>query len=480
MEVFGLLKAGGDPHTFIPGTRDVARVADADLVLTVGLGLEADWLEDLLHNASADESKMVALGDFIDAMEFATADMHDDHDDMHDDHDEHEDEHDEHEDEHDEHEDEHEDEHDDEHEDEHDDHDEGDDHGHDDHGHDHGSHDPHFWFDPIRVKVAVNEIAARLSVIDPDSASAYFENASEYGQELDELHAWTLEQVSAVAPERRLLVTSHDAFSYFAAAYGFEIVGLVIPSLATDVEPSAEHIEGVVRAVREHEIPAVFGETTVSEKLAAAVARETGAEMVRLYSGSLGPEGSGADTYLTMFPRERGDHRRGIEVSLFPNAHSAGMSLQDVTVEFDGHMALSNVTFDVDAGTLMGVVGPNGAGKSTLFNAIVGLLPGSPGEGNAAPRRPGKRSAGLRAAARQRQLAGPRDRDGRGDDGPVLQAGVVQAARQERPGACESVPGPRGPVGPSLRTDDGALGRPEAEGVRGQGAGPGGKRASAG
>ena len=58
-----------------------------------------------------------------------------------------------------------------------------------------------------------------------------------------------------------------------------------------------------------------------------------------------------------------------------PNAHRASVSLQDVTVELDGHMALSNVTFDVDAGTLMGVVGPNGAGKSTLFNAIAGLLP---------------------------------------------------------------------------------------------------------
>lgn len=57
------------------------------------------------------------------------------------------------------------------------------------------------------------------------------------------------------------------------------------------------------------------------------------------------------------------------------NTHSASMSLKDVTVELGGHMALSNVTFDVDAGTLMGVVGPNGAGKSTLFNAIAGLLP---------------------------------------------------------------------------------------------------------
>ena len=58
-----------------------------------------------------------------------------------------------------------------------------------------------------------------------------------------------------------------------------------------------------------------------------------------------------------------------------PNPPRASMSLEDVTVELGGHMALSNVTFDVDAGTLMGVVGPNGAGKSTLFNAIAGLLP---------------------------------------------------------------------------------------------------------
>ena len=167
-------------------------------------------------------------------------------------------------------------------------------------------------------------------------------------------------------------------------------------------------------------------------------------------------------------------------MSLFPNAHSAGMSLQDVTVEFDGHMALSNVTFDVDAGTLMGVVGPNGAGQEHPVQCDRRAPPGSPGEGDAAPRRPGKRSAGLRAAARQRQLAGSRDRDGRGNDGPVLQVGVVQAARQERPRACQGVPGPRGPVGPTLRSDDGAFGRPEAEGVRSQGAGPGGKRASAG
>ena len=175
-----------------------------------------------------------------------------------------------------------------------------DDHGHDDHGHDHGPLDPHFWFDPIRVKLAVNEMAYQLAAQDPGNASVYAANAASYGEQLDELHAWIQEQVAMVPPERRLLVTSHDSLSYLAALYGFEVVGLVIPSLAPDVEPSAEHLAELIDVVRDNNLPAVFGETTVSDKLAQAVARETGAELVQLYSGSLGEPGSGADTYLGM------------------------------------------------------------------------------------------------------------------------------------------------------------------------------------
>ena len=288
VEVFSLLPVGGDPHHFQPGPRDVARVADADLVLSVGLYLEAAWLAELLHNTSADESKIVALGESVDPIEFAMGDMHDDHGDEGDDHEgegDHEDEGD----------------HEGEGDGDHGDHEDEDDGDHGDHeGHAHGTFDPHFWFDPIRVKIAVNEIAARLSGIEPQNASVYFQNAADYGEQLDELHAWIQEQVSTVAPERRLLVTSHDSLSYFAQAYGFEVVGLVIPSLSTHVEPSAEHIAGLVEVIREHDVPAVFGETTVSDRLAQAVARETGAELVQLYSGSLGPEGSGADTHLGM------------------------------------------------------------------------------------------------------------------------------------------------------------------------------------
>ena len=172
--------------------------------------------------------------------------------------------------------------------------------GHDDHGHAHGALDPHFWFDPNRVKIAVNDIAARLSALDPEGTSYYFGNAADYAVQLDELHSWTLEQVAVIPPERRLLVTSHDTFAYFADVYGFEVIGALIPSLAPDVEPSAEHLAGLVEVIREHNAPAVFSETTVSGKLPQALARETGAVFAQLYADSLGEKGSPAGTYLGM------------------------------------------------------------------------------------------------------------------------------------------------------------------------------------
>ena len=70
-----------------------------------------------------------------------------------------------------------------------------DEHGHDEHGHDHGPEDPHFWFDPIRVKLAVNEMAYQLAAQDPANASVYADNAASYGKQLDELHAWIQEHV---------------------------------------------------------------------------------------------------------------------------------------------------------------------------------------------------------------------------------------------------------------------------------------------
>ena len=167
--------------------------------------------------------------------------------------------------------------------------------------HDHGPLDPHFWFDPLRVKIAVDEIAEHLAEENPQSADFFRANADSYLAKLDELHAWTLTQVEQIPLEQRLLVTSHDSLTYFAKLYGFEVVGTVIPStLSTEVEPSAKDLGHLIEEIEEFGVSAVFGETTVSERLAQTIAEETGAELVRLYSGSLGPEGSGAETYITM------------------------------------------------------------------------------------------------------------------------------------------------------------------------------------
>ena len=94
-------------------------------------------------------------------------------------------------------------------------------------------------------------------------------------------------------------MTSHDSLGYFANLYGFEVVGVIL-SITTEVEPSAEDLTHLIEEVKELGVPAVFGETTVSERLATAVATESGVKLVRLYSGSLGLAGSGAETYIEM------------------------------------------------------------------------------------------------------------------------------------------------------------------------------------
>ena len=176
---------------------------------------------------------------------------------------------------------------------------ESDDHPHA--GHDHGPLDPHFWFDPHRVERAVNDIAARLSVMDPDGADFYRSNAEAYSHELDELHDWIVEQVALVPEDRRLLVTSHDSFQYFAVAYGFEVVGAVFPGGTTESEPSAKEIAELIHEIEEAGAPAVFTETIVSDTLAERVSEEAGAEIVYgLYTGSLSDPDGDAGTYLDL------------------------------------------------------------------------------------------------------------------------------------------------------------------------------------
>ena len=179
--------------------------------------------------------------------------------------------------------------------------------GHEEHGHgameghDHGELDPHFWFDPLRVKQAVNSIAAQLATIDPRNTQLYRDNAAAYGAELDSLHTWIEGRVATLPEERRLLVTSHDSFQYFAQRYGFEVVGAILPSVTTEYDPTAQELAELIETIEHEGAVAVFGERTHSTRLAERIAEETGAKFVSgLYTGSLGEPGSEAETYLDL------------------------------------------------------------------------------------------------------------------------------------------------------------------------------------
>ena len=167
-----------------------------------------------------------------------------------------------------------------------------------------GAHDatgnPHVWFDPANVGVWLHNIETTLSALDPRNAAAYRANAASYALKLTDLDVYIQAQVAKIPVERRKLVTDHEALEYFAASYGFTIVGTVIPSYSTIAEPSAANMTDLINKIRAEKVPAVFVGTTANAKVAEVVAHETAAKVLPLYSESLGAPGSGADTYLGM------------------------------------------------------------------------------------------------------------------------------------------------------------------------------------
>jgi surface-anchored protein len=167
--------------------------------------------------------------------------------------------------------------------------------------HEHGPDDPHFWFDPLTVKDAIWQLALLLGAHDPEGQEIYQANTLTYQRDLDDLHLWIAQQVEQVPPDSRLMVTTHHSFGYFAHRYGFEVIGSVIPGLSTEREPSPQQLGDLVNEIRSRNARAVFSETVVNESLARAVAEEAQVKIVTgLHTDSLGPPGSGSNSYLTM------------------------------------------------------------------------------------------------------------------------------------------------------------------------------------
>lgn len=171
-------------------------------------------------------------------------------------------------------------------------------------GHAHQGVDPHVWLNPQLVKQWVANIVHVMSELDPANATTYESNARTYLAELEALIAYYDERIASIPQERRKLVTNHDALGYFAQQYGFEVIGTVIPSTSTVAEPSAAALAELVRTMRSAGVCTIFAESTVNPALSETVVTELdeceAVKVLTLYTGALGPEGSGADSYIGM------------------------------------------------------------------------------------------------------------------------------------------------------------------------------------
>lgn len=167
-----------------------------------------------------------------------------------------------------------------------------------------GAYDPHVWFDVRMWMAVVERVRDELIAQDPAGRAEYESNAAAYLSELAALHRYVQEQAERVPAERRVLITAHDAFNYFGRTYGFEVRGL--QGISTATEAGTGDVQALATFIARRRIPAVFVESSVSPRTIEAVqaaVRARGFEVRiggQLHSDALGPEGSGAETYVGM------------------------------------------------------------------------------------------------------------------------------------------------------------------------------------
>lgn len=249
-----LLPLGSDPHSFEPTPQDAALLAEADLIIANGAGLE-EFLDRLLESAAGD-AVVVHASEGIPFIEIQAETSHEGEEV------------------------------------------EAEEEPGGEEGHSHEGVDPHVWMDPNLVQVWVNNIEKALSAQDPSNASLFKTNAEAYRKQLTELDTWVRHQVDQVSAENRRLVTDHQCLGYFAARYGFEQVGAVFPGFTSLAEPSAQELAELEDAIKNYGVKAVFVGATVNPSLAQRIAEDTGVELVMFYTGSLTEAEGPASTYL--------------------------------------------------------------------------------------------------------------------------------------------------------------------------------------
>jgi len=267
VEVVTVMPVGADPHDFQASARQVDDIRRADALVVNGAGFE-EGLLDVIESAEADGVPTYEAITDVEVLEVGEH-AEDEHAD-----DEHGDEH-----------------ADDEHAEE-----DGDDHGHE-------GVDPHFFQDPARTAVAAAGIGGFLAeAVDGIDADALQADVDAYVAELEALDAEVEALLAGVPDDRRVLVTNHDSFGYFADRYGFEVVGTVVPGGSTSDAVGAADLAELARTLRELDVPAVFTENIAASRLADALAGEVGedVEVVELLTDSLGEDAGEGGSYVDL------------------------------------------------------------------------------------------------------------------------------------------------------------------------------------
>jgi manganese/zinc/iron transport system substrate-binding protein len=255
VEVVGLVPTGVDPHLYAPTRSDLARVRDADLVFSNGLRLEGR-MTDALDRVAAAGTPVVPVAERIAVGELLAAEEHE------------------------------------------------------------GAPDPHVWMDPRLWAQAVEAIRDALADEDPDHATIYRENADAYLETLAAVDAYAAEVLASVPADRRVLITSHDAFNYFGRRFDFEVLG--IQGISTESEAGVRDIEALVDLLVDRGIAAVFVESTVGNRHVEALlvgARAQGHDVSiggSLFSDAMGETGTYEGTYLGMIDHNATTVARGL------------------------------------------------------------------------------------------------------------------------------------------------------------------------
>ena len=232
-----ILKPGDDPHVYEPVPADSVALEKADLILYNGYNLEPGLIK--MINSTGIKAKKVAVGEAIKPLQLEKEGQK--------------------------------------------------------------VPDPHVWGSAKNGIIMVEKIRDQLIELSPEDKEIFTQNAAQLIAELENLDRWIAAAIETIPPSQRQLVTTHDAFQYYAHAYGLKVAGTLI-GISTEEQPSAQTVKNLADAIKNLKVAAIFAETTINPALITTVAEEAGVKLApqQLYSDSIGAVGTRGDSYVKM------------------------------------------------------------------------------------------------------------------------------------------------------------------------------------